>query len=133
MNEDLLPFIAGIKAGADMVMVAHLTMTEIDKERPASLSANVIKGLLRNDLGYDGVVITDGLGMGAVSGNYSADDIAVMAVQAGNDILLGPENVSSAIKAISNAVMNGTIDESRIDESVLRILELKLERGIIDY
>ncbi len=131
MSEDLLPFISGIEAGADMVMVAHLTMTEIDKDRAASLSANVITGLLRKDLGYDGVVITDGLGMVAVSGNYSADEIAVMAVQAGNDILLGPENVSAAITAISNAVRDGTIEGSRIDESVLRILELKLEREII--
>lgn len=131
MQEDLLPFISGIKAGADMVMVAHLTMTEIDPYRPASLSSNVITGLLRNELGYDGVVITDGLGMSAVSGIYTADEIAVMAVQAGNDILLGPANVSAAITAISNAVIDGTIEESRIDESVLRILELKLEREII--
>lgn len=132
MQEDLLPFIAGIQAGADMVMSAHITMSAIDPALPASLSANVITGFLRGELGYDGVVITDGLEMSAVSGVYTADEIAVMAIKAGNDILLGPENAASAISAIESAVADGTLDEERINESVLRILRLKLERQIIE-
>lgn len=132
LQEDLLPFIAGIQAGADMVMSAHLTMTAIDPALPASLSANVITGFLRGELGYDGVVITDGLEMSAVSGVYTADEIAVMAVKAGNDILLGPEDAASAIAAIENAVADGALSEERINESVLRILRLKLERQIIE-
>ncbi len=131
LEQDLLPFISGIEAGADMVMIAHLTMTAIDPNRPASLSANVIIGLLRERLGYDGVVITDGLEMSALSGFFTADEIAVMAVQAGNDILLGPADAASAIEAIAAAVKDGSIEESRINESVMRILELKLEREII--
>lgn len=131
MQNELLPFISGIEAGADMVMIGHLTMTAIDQNRPATLSANVVEGLLRAELGYEGVVITDGLGMDALAG-YTDAEIAVMAVQAGNDILLGPNDLNTAISAIEEAVNIGTITEERINESVIRILKLKLERGIIN-
>ncbi len=131
-QQEFLPFISGIEAGADAVMTGHMTLTSIDPEHPSSLSYTVVTGLLRERLGYDGVVMTDALTMGALSNQYTADEIVVMAVQAGNDILLGPADVAGTISAIENAISTGELTEERINESVLRILELKLERGIIN-
>ena len=124
MAGELKPFIAGIEAGADMVMIGHITMTAIDPEHPASLSYDVVTGLLREQLGWDGVVITDGLGMGALDG-YDAGERCVLALEAGVDILLGPDDVKTAVETIVAAVETGRLSEERIDESVLRVLELK--------
>jgi len=120
-------FKSGIMSGADMVMVGHITVPELDT-LPASLSERIIQGELRDYLGYNGVIITDSLGMGAVANIYSSDELAVMAVQAGNDILLTPDNYISAVSGIENAVRNGRISEERINESVYRILELKSQK-----
>ncbi|MDR3277841.1 MAG: glycoside hydrolase family 3 protein [Oscillospiraceae bacterium] len=127
---ELLPFAAGIGAGADMVMLGHLIVSEID-ELPATLSEKIVTGVLRGELGYDGVVITDALNMRAMAENYSAEQIAVSAVKAGADILLMPPGVAKTVDALTRAVERGEIPESRIDESAARILALKLSRGIL--
>lgn len=129
-NNELLPFRAGIGAGADMVMVGHITVPEVDS-LPASLSSVIITDILREKLEYDGVVITDSLSMNALTDHYGTDKIAVMAVQAGNDILLCQTGMKNMVRALEDAVANGEITEERIDESVRRILELKYEYGLL--
>lgn len=127
---ELLPFIAGIDAGADMVMAGHITLPELDS-LPASLSPAIITGLLRNELGYDGVVITDSLSMRALTDLYGSREIAVMAVAAGDDLLLCQSGMRDMVETLENAVATGEIAEERIDESVGRILRLKDKYGLL--
>ena len=126
---ELLPFVSGIEAGADMVMIGHITVTALD-EVPATISQAVITGLLREELGWDGVVITDSLDMGALAG-YDSGEVCVRYLEAGGDILLGVPDLGTAVGAIESAVAEGRLTEQRIDESVLRVLSLKIEHGII--
>ncbi len=127
---EYLAFESGIAAGADMVMVGHITMVNIDNQ-PASLSKTIITDELRGKLGFDGVVVTDALAMGALANYYSSDEIAVAVLKAGGDLLLMPEDLDSAVKGIEKAVKNGDLTEKRIDESLERVLRLKKERGIL--
>ena len=127
MAGELKPFIAGMEAGADMVMVGHITLSAIDPERPASLSESVVSGILRDTLGWDGVVITDGLEMGALM-QYDMGERCLLALEAGVDILLGVDDIPGTLKALTEAVELGWLSEERIDESVLRVLTLKLAR-----
>jgi beta-N-acetylhexosaminidase len=129
--EEFLPFIAGISAGADMVMLGHLMVPDVDSQYPATLSYKIATGILREELGFDGVVITDALNMKALTGEFGAAEIAVGAVRAGADILLAPSSVEQAVAAIAGAVERGEIAKSRIDGSVARILELKIRAGVI--
>ena len=119
-----------IAAGADAVMMGHLIIAEVD-DQPALLSPKIVTELLRQELGFDGVVVTDSLKMQAMTDHYSSGDIAVGAVQAGVDLLLSPKNLKEAVAALTQAVEDGTISQERLDESVLRVLRLKLDRGII--
>lgn len=121
---EYLPFESGIKAGAEFVMVGHITVPAMDT-LPASLSEKIVTGELREKLGFDGIIITDALGMGAIINEYGSGEAAVMAVEAGNDILLSPQNLPEAVSYIEEAVKSGRIPESRIDESVERILSVK--------
>ena len=124
---ELPPFGSGIEAGAEMVMMGHLMTPEItDNGLPATLSRSIVEGVLREQLGFDGVIITDGLEMSAITAFYSEEEAVVMAVGAGIDILLLPNDFSKAYNAVLTAVMDGRISEERIDESVIRILALKL-------
>lgn len=127
---ELLPFESGIDAGVDMVMVGHITVTAVDDE-PATISKAVITGLLREELGWDGVVITDSLDMGALAG-YDNGEVCVKFLEAGGDILLGVPDIEAALTALETAVTDGRLTESRIDESVMRILTLKIAHGIIE-
>lgn len=127
---ELLPFQAGIAAGADAVMMGHLIIADAD-EQPALFSYKIVTELLREELGFDGVVITDGLKMRAMTDHYGSGDIAVGAVQAGVDLLLSPQDLGEAVAALTQAVEDGTISTQRLDESVLRMLRLKIDRGII--
>lgn len=127
---ELLPFESGIEAGVDMVMVGHITVTAVDDE-PATISKAVITDLLREELGWDGVVITDSLDMGALAG-YDNGEVCVKFLEAGGDILLGVPDIEAALTALETAVTDGRLTESRIDESVMRILTLKIEHGIIE-
>ena len=129
-QNELVPFQAGIDAGVDAVMVGHLIVSDIS-DAPAPFSYEIVTGLLREEMGFDGVVMTDGLQMQAMTDQYSSAEIALQAVQAGVDLLLCPLNLEGAVDALTQAVEDGTITEARLDESVLRILTLKLNWGII--
>ncbi len=128
-ERDVLPFRGGIEAGAGMVMVAHVMVDCFDAERPASLSKRVHE-LLRRELGFDGVIVTDSLDMGGITQYTGGSEAAVAALLAGNDLLCC-SSFETQIPAVREAVENGTITERRIDESVLRILNYKIELGII--
>lgn len=129
VSSDFLPFKAGIDAGASMVLVSHNVVNAIDGQSPASLSSRVHE-ILRDDLEFDGVIITDDLIMDGVR-NFAGDaEVAVMAVEAGNDMLCCT-NFWEQVPAVIDAVNNGRISEERINESVLRILQLKISLGII--
>lgn len=127
---ELLPFRAGIEAGADLVMIGHLSVPALDPDEPATFSYPIVTELLRGELGFDGVVITDSLGMGALS-RYSEAERCQKALAAGCDILLGITNPEETLEALMQAVESGTLTQERIDESVVRILKLKLSRGIL--
>ena len=129
-EKELLPFQAGIQADSDMVMIGHLILSDID-DQPAPFSHKIVTELLRQELGFDGVIITDGLQMKAMTDFYSDGEIACSAVKAGVDMLLCPANPEEAAAALEVAVINGDLTESRIEESVLRILKMKKERGMI--
>lgn len=130
---ELIPFRAAIEAGAPCVMAAHILMTGIDPDLPASLSPGVVTGLLRQGLGFAGVVCTDDLTMGAISDTYGMGEAAVLAVEAGCDLLLvchGADNLTAAREALLAAVESGRISQDRLDESVYRLLSLKREYGL---
>lgn len=126
MECEMLPFRAGIEAGAELVMVAHITLPALDAERPATLSEAVVTDLLREELGFSGLIVTDALSMGAITQAYG-DEAALLALEAGCDLLLLPEDASAAAALILERA-----DPARIDESVKRILEWKLARGLIE-
>lgn len=128
-TSDLLPFKAGIESGASMVLVSHNVVRCMDDQLPASLSPEVHR-VLREELGYSGVIITDDLFMEGVREFAPDSQTAVLAVQAGNDLLCC-RDFEVQIPAVLNAVKEGEISEDRINESVLRILELKLDLGMI--
>ncbi len=127
---DFLPFRAGIDAGAEMVMVSHQLAIKVDPSLPASLSPTVI-GFLRNELGFDGVVITDALQMKAIRDRYGSGEACVRALEAGVDMLLLPYNFTNAYRGVTKALKSGRLTEARIDESVRRILRLKAGHGLI--
>lgn len=127
---EFLPFVSGIEAGADMVMIGHITVTSVDPE-PATISKAIITDVLRGELGWDGVVISDSLDMGALAG-YDNGEVCVKFLEAGGDILLGIPDIETALTALEAAVTDGRLTESRIDESVQRVLELKISHGIIE-
>ena len=124
------PFSAGIRADAEMVMISHQLAVRIDPDSPASLSPVVIS-LLRDELGFQGVIITDALRMGAVYDNYGSGEACVRALEAGADMLLLPYNFTNAYQGIMKAVRDGRLTEKRINESVLRILTLKEKYGLL--
>ncbi len=129
LNCEMIPFIEGIKAGTDMVMIAHIAAPNITgTDEPATVSYEIITEKLRNELGYDGVVITDSCAMGAITKYYTSAEVSVKAIQAGVDIILMPEDYFSAFEGVKAAVLNGTISYERLNESVYRILKLKSER-----
>lgn len=131
-NVDLVPFRSAIDAGVTSVMVAHLSLPALDtvENLPATLSTKIVTGLLRNEMKFQGVIITDAMGMRGVTKNYSAAEAAVLAVKAGIDMILLPPDEELAIKAVVDAVKRGEIAEARIDESVRRILSLKQWVGL---
>lgn len=125
---ELVPFQRAIAEKADAVMVAHILLPKLDETYPASLSKAVITDLLRGELGFDGVVITDDMTMGAVLQNYSIGEAAVHAVKAGTDIVLVAHDYdkeTAVLGALKKSVEEGKLSMSRINESVYRILKLK--------
>ncbi|MFV0441656.1 MAG: glycoside hydrolase family 3 N-terminal domain-containing protein [Lachnospirales bacterium] len=125
-NLELIPFAKAIESGTDIIMMGHVSMEEIiGDNRPSSISYTMVTEVLREYMGYDGVVVTDALNMGALVNNYGSNETVILAVKAGVDMLLMPYNFEENYNALLNAVKNGEISENRIDESVYRILKLK--------
>ncbi|MEU3599387.1 glycoside hydrolase family 3 protein [Streptomyces sp. NPDC006798] len=130
---DAPPFRAAIKAGIDSIMTAHLQVAALDPSNdPATLSKPIITGILREELGFDGVIVTDALNMRGVRTKYGDERIPVLALKAGVDQLLFPESLPIAWNAVVKAVRDGELTEARIEESVLRILRLKEKRGMLN-
>lgn len=124
---ELVPFAAAIDAGAPMVMVGHLELPAVTgDDTPASLSPAIITDVLRGQLGFEGVIVTDSFSMDAITAEYDSAQAAVAAIQAGADIVLMPQGFEDAYQGVLVAVADGTISEDRIDESLRRILALKL-------
>lgn len=129
---DAVPFRAAIRAGIDSIMTAHIMVPALDPAGdPATLSHPILTGILRGELGYDGVVVTDSLGMEGVRTKYGDDRVPVLALKAGVDQLLNPPDLSVAWNAVLNAVRGGELTEARLDESILRVLRLKAKHGLL--
>ncbi len=129
---DLPPFESAVEADADAIMTAHVFLSELDDSgEPSTLSKNVIEGVLRDELGYEGVVTTDALNMEGVRQTHDDAEIAVRAIEAGADQLLMPPDAAETVGAVREAVDEGRISEDRLDASVRRILELKAKRGVL--
>jgi beta-N-acetylhexosaminidase len=132
-REDVPPFEAAIRAGVDAIMTAHIVVPALDPSgRPATLSEPVLTGLLRERMGFGGLIVTDSLIMAGVRGMYPDDRVPVEAIKAGADVLLMPPDLPAAYEGVLAAVRCGELTERRIDESVARILEVKLRRGLFE-
>jgi beta-N-acetylhexosaminidase len=132
---ELVPFKKAIDNQADAVMIAHILLSKIDAKNPASLSKTIITYILREQLGFKGVVITDDMTMGAIVENYNIGEAAILSVNAGSDIILvchGYDNAAGVIDALIKAVEEGVIKMERINESVYRVLELKNKYKLTD-
>ncbi len=127
---ELPPFVEAIASGVDAVMSAHLLIPAWDDEFPATLSRKILIGKLRQELGFDGLIVTDALVMGAIANKYGANEAAVLAAEAGADVLLMPLDPEAAILAVCEAVTQGRISLSQIKESVKRIWEAKIKVGL---
>lgn len=123
---ELIPFQNEINQGIQMIMVSHISVPNVlGDNTPSSLSSVMVQDLLRDQMHFDGIVITDGLDMGVIVNAYDSAIAAVMAIQAGDDILLMPENFSLAYQGVLDAVNQGVISKDRIETSVRRILRYK--------
>ena len=130
---DFLSFQGGIDAGADFVMVSHLSVpNRTGDNTPSSLSDKMITDILRGELGFNGIVITDAMDMKAVTDYYTSDEAAVKALQAGADMILMPEDFEAAYQGVLDAVNNGTLSEERINESLQRIYRVKYSDKVED-
>ncbi|MFJ3366195.1 glycoside hydrolase family 3 protein [Streptomyces anthocyanicus] len=130
---DAPPFRAAIAAGVDSIMTAHLQVPALDPSNdPATLSPAILQGVLRDELGFDGVIVTDALNMQGVRTKYGDDRVPVLALKAGADQLLFPPDIDVAYHGVLTAVRAGEITEERLDESVLRILRVKDKAGLFD-
>lgn len=126
---DLIPFQRCIAEGVSFVMVGHISLPQaIGDDVPASCSQTAIQGYLRGELGYQGIVLTDALNMGAIVDQYSSAQAAIKAFQAGSDMLLMPADFRSAYQGVLDAVNQGSISQERLNESVTRILKIKMQR-----
>lgn len=132
---ELIPFKQAINHGADVVMVAHILLPKLDKNNPASMSKVMITNILRKQLGFEGVIITDDMTMEAITDHFAIDESAVESVKSGSDIILVEHDYKHVVKIISalkNAVQKGEISGQRIDESVERIIKLKRKYDLND-
>lgn len=128
LSSDLIPFQDAIAHDVPIIMVGHLAIPNITNDNtPTSLSKVMIHDILKEQLGYKGLVVTDALDMGALTQNYTEEEIYTMAINAGVDILLMPQESKNCVKIVADAVKSGKISESQIDESVRKILKLKYD------
>ena len=130
---ELVPFRAAIAAGMQGIMTAHIAVPEISGETiPATVSEPMLTGLLRSDLGFDGIVFTDAMDMAPINRLFPRGEAAVRAVLAGADVILMPRDVKQAIDALVEAIEEGRLTEARLDESVGRLLRLKEDLGLAE-
>src|SRR5438093_8654239 len=129
---ELVPFRAGIDAGAQVVMSAHIAFPSFTGDAPATLSSAMLTGVLRDSLKFKGLVVTDALQMGAIVAKYGAGEAAVRAFEAGSDLLLMPADPDSAIGSMLTALQTGRISPARLDASVRRVLEIKRGLGLFE-
>ncbi|MBR6543772.1 MAG: hypothetical protein IKT73_11295 [Anaerotignum sp.] len=128
---EFVPFEQAITAGTDFIMAGHIkTPNATSDGLPATLSAEML-GILRNDLGFKGIITTDAMNMGAIVEAYGSGESAVMAVQAGVDIVLMPADLTEAAEALTEAIQKGTISEGRVNDALWRILSLKYDKGLL--
>lgn len=129
---ELRPFRAAVEAGVELVMSAHVALPGIDsgRVRPATMVREILTGVLRDSLGFRGLIVTDALDMGGVLGSYGEGEAAVQALLAGSDILLQPKDPVVAVRAVVAAVREGRVPEARVDASVRRLLALKARLGL---
>lgn len=128
---EFVPFVKGIEAGADFVMVGHILTPNItDDYIPATLS-NEMLSILRDELKFDGIIITDAMNMAAITDYYSSSEAAVTAVKAGIDMILVPEDFHAAVSGVIHALETGDITEEEINDSVIRIIQTKIRAGLI--
>lgn len=130
-SEEFVPFGSGIRAGADFVMVGHQQVTAFGDELPADLSYTAVTDMLRGELGFEGIAVTDSQVMNTISNLYYPRTAAVMSVKAGIDMILTPGDLDDAVNGVYNAVLSGEISEERINESVTRILTVKQKMGLL--
>lgn len=129
---DFVPFVSGIEAGADFVMVSHISVSRVtETSEPASVSKLIMTTILREELDYSGLIVTDAFDMACIMDKYSAAEAAVKSFQAGADIILMPQDLPEAYDAILSKVESGKISEKRLDDTVQRILKLKFQKGIM--
>lgn len=131
-STEFVPFKSGINAGADFVMVGHQKVSSFGDNLPADLSYTAVTTMLRGELGFNGIAITDAQVMNTISGVYNSGTAAKMSVKAGIDMILSPEDLDMAANAIIDAVNSGEISEERINESVRRILTVKQRMGLLN-
>ena len=126
MNCEMVTFKAGIQWGCQLIMTAHIGAPNVTgSDVPSTMSSVILQDKLRGELGYQNIIITDGMEMGAITQQYSSAEAAVSSIKAGVDIVLGPKNLVEAFDAVMDAVNKGTITEERINQSVRRILKLR--------
>lgn len=128
---ELVPFRAAIEAGVDAIMTAHLAVPALDEERiPATVSRRIMTGLLRDRLGFGGILTTDAMDMRGLTQMFAPGEAAVRALEAGNDLLLIPQDPRAAVRGVMEALRKGRLTQARIDASVLKILRAKLRLGL---
>ncbi len=131
-KNDFVPFESGIAAGADFVMVSHISVSKVtETSQPASMSDLIMETILRDELGFQGIIITDAMDMASITGNYTSAEAAYGAISSGADIVLMPLDLEMAYNEVITRINNGTISKERLDASVLRILTVKFMRGIM--
>lgn len=129
---DFKPFNRGIRAGADFIMVSHISVSKVtESSEPASMSDLILTTILREEMGFEGLIVTDAFDMASITNHYTAGEAACEAFQSGADIILMPQDLEDAYTALLEQVQKGIIDEKRVNDSVLRILKLKFQKGIM--
>lgn len=130
-TEEFVPFKGGIRAGAEFVMVGHQKVSAFGDNLPADVSYKAVTEMLRGELGFNGIAITDAQNMNTISKVYDSGTAAVMSVKAGIDMILAPKDLDTAVNGVYNAVLSGEISEERLNESVTRILTLKQKMNLL--
>lgn len=127
---NLAAFSSGIQAGTDFIMVGHVALGKVDNDTPASLSETIMTGLLRNEMGFEGVILTEQMDVPVITNEYTTEQAVVRAIVSGADMIYNPEHLETAVSSVEQAVLSQEIKEEMIDQAVLRILQNKIRRGI---